>query len=233
MRWNHIVEPKYTKPGREVDKAFISFAELSQVTGLDVEADVKRQLAEILEKIKKIPKGKKVYEGPEGICFARNRLYWYNEDFNPIDPPEKIKGSINLVFDGNNRITSLKGSPRVVGGDFDCSQTSIISLEGGPEEVEGNFWCSYTKIISLKGCPREIRRNFWCSYTNITSLEGSPEKIGGGFCCSKTKITSLEGSPKKVGGYFDCPYTKITSLKGAPAEIGDIKYSRFSDSISA
>ena len=212
LRWNHIVEPKYTKPGREVDKAFISFAELSQVTGLDVEADVKRQLAEILEKIKKIPKGKKVYEGPEGLCFARNRLYWYNEDFNPIDPPEKIKGSINLVFDGNNRITSLKGSPRVVVGDFDCSQTSIISLEGGPEEVEGNFWCSHTKITSLKGCPREIRRNFWCSYT---------------------KITSLEGCLKSVGEDFDCSNTKITSLKGAPAEIGDIKYSRFSDSISA
>ena len=42
LRWNHVIDPKYTKPGREVDRAFISFAELSQVTGLDVEAEVKR-----------------------------------------------------------------------------------------------------------------------------------------------------------------------------------------------
>ena len=42
LRWNHIIEPKYTKPGREVDRAFISFAELSQVTGLDVKTEVDR-----------------------------------------------------------------------------------------------------------------------------------------------------------------------------------------------
>ena len=29
LRWNHVVEPKYAKPGREVDRAFISYAELS------------------------------------------------------------------------------------------------------------------------------------------------------------------------------------------------------------
>ena len=29
LRWNHVIEPKYAKPGREVDRAFISFAELS------------------------------------------------------------------------------------------------------------------------------------------------------------------------------------------------------------
>ena len=29
LRWNHVIEPKYTKSGREVDGAFISYAELS------------------------------------------------------------------------------------------------------------------------------------------------------------------------------------------------------------
>ena len=29
LRWNHVVEPSAAKPGREVDRAFISFAELS------------------------------------------------------------------------------------------------------------------------------------------------------------------------------------------------------------
>ena len=29
LRWNHVVEPSAAKPGRDVDKAFISFAELS------------------------------------------------------------------------------------------------------------------------------------------------------------------------------------------------------------
>ena len=208
LRWNHVVEPKYAKPGREVDRAFISFAELSQVTGLDVKAEVKKELAKILEKMKKIPKGKKVYEGPEGICFARDHFYWYDKDFNEIDPPDRINGDIDCY---RTVITSLEGSPKVVGGVFDCSQTKITSLEGCPEKVGGSFYCSSTKITSLEWCPREV---------------------GGSFSCSNTNITSLEGSPKTVNDYFICSNTNITSLKGAPAKIGGINYSIFPRLIS-
>ena len=208
LRWNHVIEPKYAKPGREVDRAFISYAELSQVTGLDVEAEVKKELAKILEKMKKIPKGKKVYEGPEGLCFAIDHFYWYDKDFNEIDPPNRINGDIDCY---RTAITSLEGSPKVVGGVFDCSQKKITSLEGCPEKVGGSFYCSSTKITSLEWCPREV---------------------GGSFSCSNTKITSLEGSPKTVNDYFICSNTQITSLKGAPAKIGGINYSIFPRSIS-
>ena len=179
------------------------------MTGLDVEAEVKRQLAEILEKMQKIPEGKKVYEGPEGICFARDHLYWYDKGFNSIDPPERIQGSLVLGFFKN--ITSLKECPEEVGGSFYCFSTRITSLEGGPKKVGGSFNCSNT---------------------NITSLEGSPIKVGGIFRCSYTNITSLEGGPKKVGESFNCLKTRITSLKGAPVEIGDIEDSEFPESIS-
>ncbi len=217
LRWNHVVEPKYAKPGREVDRAYISYAELSQATGLDVEAEVKKELAKILERFKTIPKGKKVYEGPEGLCFARDHLYWYDKDFNEIDPPDEINGSIDCY---NTKITSLEGSPEKVGGFFYCRHTNITSFKGGPKTVIGYFDCSYTKITSLEGSPREVGGNFNCSGTNITSLEGSPRIVGRSFNCSDTKITSLEGSPKKVGGYFDCSNTNITSLKGCPEKVG-------------
>ena len=250
LRWNHVVEPKYAKPGREVDRAFISYAELSQVTGLDVEAEVKIQLAEILKRIKKIPKGQKVYEGLEGNCYASNHLYWYDQDLNEIDPPEEIKkdfrcfstnitslkGAPKIVRGGfycfNTKITSLEGAPEVVDGDFDCSNTNITSLEGSPEEVGGSFWCNYTKITSLEGSPKKVGGSFWCNYTNINSLKGSPEEVGGDFNCSTENIISLEGCPREVGGSFLGSYTSITSLKGAPAKIGDIRYSTFPNSIS-
>ena len=230
LRWNHVIDPKYTKPGREVDRAFISYAELSQITGLDVEAEVDSQLVKILERIKNIPKGKKVYEGPEGICFARDHLYWCDEDFNEIDPPEKINGFFSC---SNTNITSFEGCPKIINGFFSCSDTNITSLEGCPSVVDGDFDCSETKITSLEGCPEEVRRNFYCSFTKITSLEGCPEEVEGNFDCSFTKITSLEGCPKKVGGSFWCTKTNISSLKGAPAKIGDIKHSEFPKSISA
>ena len=273
LRWNHIIDPMYAKPGRDVDKAFISFAELSQVTGLDVEAEVKKELISLLDKTKDLIRGEKVYEGLEGICFAGDHLYWYDANFNKIDPPESIKGSISLSFtdsvtslegcpkiiNGNfncsyTNITSLEGCPEEVGENFDCSNTKITSLEGCPEKVGGSFSCSNVSITSLKGCPEEIGGSFWCNYTSITSLEGGPKSINGYFTCShtsitslegcpkiidvdfncsNTNITSLEGSPKKVGGSFRCLNTKITSLKGAPAKIGEIKYSKFPNSISA
>ena len=252
LRWNHVIEPSSTKPGREVDRAFISYAELSQVTGLDVEAEVKKKLAEILEKMQKIPEGDKVYEGREGICFARDHLYWYDKDFNEIDPPESIKESLLLGYVDNNitslegsprvvngdflcpgvKITSLKGAPRVVGGSFDCSNTKIASLEGCPEEVGGSFYCFSTRITSLEGCPEKVGESFNCSNTNITSLEGCPREVGGSFYCSYTRITSLKGAPNHVGGRFWCLNINITSLKGAPAKIGLIDRSVFSNSIS-
>ena len=219
LRWNHVIEPKYTKPGREVDGAFISFAELSQVTGLDVEAEVKRQLAEVLEKIRKIPKGKKVYEGPEGLCFARDHFYWYDKDFNPISTPDKIRGGIECY---RTDITSLEGSPRVVEGDFSCSFRNITSLVGAPQIVNGLFDCSHTKITSLKDSPTEVKNYFDCSYTNITSLEGCPKKVGGSFYCRRTKITSLEGIPRTIHGTVDCSYTKMTSLEGSPESVMDL-----------
>ena len=228
LRWNHIIEPKYEKPGREVDGAFISFAELSQVTGLDVEAEVKRQLAEILERIKKIPKGQKVYEGLEGLCFASDHLYWYDKNFNPIDPPDEINGDFDCSY---TDITSLEGCPKKISGSLDCSSTKITSLKGASESVGGGFYCSSTKITSLEGCPKIVNEGFDCSYTSITSLEGCPKKVGEDFWCHNIQITSLKGAPESVGGAFYCSRTNITSLKGAPAKIGFINYSKFPDSI--
>ena len=238
LRWNHVVEPKYTKSGRAVDKAFISFAELSQVTGLDVRVEVKQELAKLVEKFKNAPKGVKVYEGPEGVCFASDHLYWYNRDLNPIDPPDEINKDF-YISDGSD-LTSLEGSPRIVNGEFRFSGTKITSLkgcsqkvhafwcqdckflkslEGAPKIVDGNFTIEFMKITSLEGMPREVGRNFSCAHTQITSLEGCPEKIGGSFNCSFTEITSLEGCPEKINGDFSCSNTRITSLEGCPKDI--------------
>ena len=174
LRWNHIIDPAAAKPGRTVDKAFISFAELSQVTGLDVEAEVKKELSALLEKTTDFPRGWKIYEGPEGLCFASDRLQWYDRDLRKINPPEEVEGNFSC---SDTKITSLEGCPNKVGGSFNCIGTKITSLEGCPREVRGDFYCSGTKINSLEGCPREVEGRFDCSGTKITSLKGAPAKI--------------------------------------------------------
>ena len=188
LRWNHVVGPSATKPGRAVDNAFISFAELSQVTGLDVEAEVKRELAKLLERVKKIPKGEKVYDGSKGICFARDHFYWYDKNFNKIDPPDEIETGIEIIMPFDSELTSLVGSPKIVNGNFICSDTPLKTLKGAPRTIVGSFDCSTTKITSLEGGPEEIDGDFWCASNKLHSLEGAPRSVGGNVYASDTGI---------------------------------------------
>ena len=86
---------------------------------------------------------------------------------------------------GNNKLTSLEGSPASVGGYFDCYDNQLTSLEGAPSSVGGSFVC----------------------YDNqLTSLEGAPASVGGYFGCSKNKLTSLKDIHKILkqmnGGFY-------------------------------
>src|SRR6185369_7179398 len=46
---------------------------------------------------------------------------------------------------GNNRLTSLKGCPRIVEKGFYCYQNELTSLDGCPEWVGGDFSCGHNK----------------------------------------------------------------------------------------
>ena len=73
------------------------------------------------------------------------------------------KGLETLVC-SSNKLTSLKGSPKEVGGHFICYNNKLTSFEGGPTYVGRDFNCSNNPLTSLKGIPKYIGGNF---YTNI------------------------------------------------------------------
>jgi hypothetical protein len=146
-----------------------------------------------------------------------------------------VKGDVNLsnkdltelpiefdVVDGNfnisgNKITSLDGCPKYVGGDFNCGDNSNLrTLTGGPEEVKGDFNCSFTGIDTLVGGPEEVGGNYDAARCNITILDGAPEKINGTFRAIGNKLETLFGSPSFIGGNFLVQSNRLTSLEGAP-----------------
>ena len=166
---------------------------------------------------------KKVYDGPEGKCYAYDHFFWFDDDGNEIDAPMKVNGTFS--FPECTSLISLSGAPQEVGGDFSCSYCkSLTSLEGAPQKVSGNFDCTYcTALTSLKGAPQKVGGSFWCQRcTSLTSLEGAPQEVGGTFSFPEcTSLISLEGAPQKVGGGFNCSYCKsLTSLEGAPQKVG-------------
>jgi hypothetical protein len=105
-------------------------------------------------------------------------------------------------------LTSLKGAPREVSGNFICYKCpNLVSLEGAPTKVEGSFECmSCFKLTSLKGAPKEVGGKFNCRHCyNLTSLKGAPQEVKGDFDCSVcSSLVSLEGAPQSVGGGFIC-----------------------------
>ena len=124
--------------------------------------------------------------------------------------PSYIKfNRVSSHFNCNScsELSSLKGAPREVGGDFICSWTNLTSLEGAPEKVGRDFECwDCYQLQSLEGAPKEVGGAFDCSgCKSLQSLEGTPKEIGGSFDCTSCKsLYSLEGCPNKVGGYFKC-----------------------------
>ena len=236
LRWNHIIEPSETVPGTSVDRAFLTFTDLSKV----VKMDVKNKVLEILKNQNAYSKyGKSVYEGPEGKCVVYDgHLLWLDSNNNEIDIPKKVDGSFDCSYsnltslEGSpqkiggyfncayNKLTSLKGAPIEVGRSFECSNNKLTSLEGAPQKVGGNFYCSGNALTSLEGSPRKLDGFFNCSYNNLNSLKGAPIKVSRHFVCSNNKLISLEGAPIEVGGYFDCSYNNLSSLEGAPQKVG-------------
>jgi len=61
-------------------------------------------------------------------------------------------GKVNGYFNCSvNKLTNLKGAPKVVNGDFYCYGNRLKNLKGAPEIVNGNFNCDSNKLKSLEG----------------------------------------------------------------------------------
>ena len=141
----------------------------------------------------------------EEICRKYKIIdYTINED-GSID----VDGSVNINFYdltelplkfgvvtldfycSDNKLTTLKGSPKSVGRFFNCSANNLTSLEGCPDSVGHDFECDLNKLTDLKGCPKSVVGGFYCGYNNLTSLEGSPDSVGGSFYCDDNPIGSI------------------------------------------
>ena len=97
--------------------------------------------------------------------------------------------------------------------NFNCAGNKLKTLKGAPKEVGGDFNCIANELESLKGAPKKVGKNFSCSRNKLKSLEGAPKEVGWGFDCNENELESLEGAPKDVGGIFNCKNNKTKFTK--------------------
>jgi hypothetical protein len=120
-------------------------------------------------------------------------------------------GTVAGNFECNNAgLTSFEGAQEVVGLHVWAADNKMQSLIGGPREVGGDFRCSGNPLQSLKGAPLKIGGDFGCLRTKIQDLVGAPRSVGGSFYCRMNPaLASLVGAPESIGGEFRCEFFTI------------------------
>ena len=128
--------------------------------------------------------------------------YTINDD-GSID----VNGDVYLYY---MELTELPLVFNRVTGNFDCDGNKLTSLKGSPKWVGGWFSCTINRLTSLEFSPDYVGGNFDCDGNKLTSLKGSPKWVGGWFSCTINRLTSLEFSPDYVGDSFDCDDNYLT-----------------------
>ena len=98
--------------------------------------------------------------------------------------PEYLPRTFNC---SNRSLTSLEGSPQVVGGDFNCSYNGLKSLKGGPGSVSGEFDATGNDLVSLEDLPASIGTNLHIFGNNVITLHNIHKHIKhiGGYAVFK------------------------------------------------
>jgi hypothetical protein len=132
----------------------------------------------------------------------------------------------------DNKLHTLIGFPKNVGGDIELNENGLVDLQGMTlEKVNGHFAINHNpELVSLKGCPKIIASFFDASYcSSLRSLKHGPEEAAE-FHVSNCSLTSLEGCAKKIHGMFDCSNNKLRNLIGGPTEVkGKSVYASYYD----
>lgn len=117
----------------------------------------------------------------EGVAkIIGGKLYLQNNRLTSLNGLPKLREGSSLLF-GTNRISSLEGYglENIQFFNFYCEANNLTSLKGSPTRITGNYDCSGNPITSFVGGPIFVSGDFYAGdMTNLISLEGFPKRIG-------------------------------------------------------
>ena len=135
------------------------------------------------------------------------------EQYNIINYTINSDGSIDVngwVDLSEKGLTELPLSFNKVYGNFFCGDNKLTTLKGSPRWVDGGFYCSSNKLTSLEFSPDYIGVDFGCRENYLTDLVGSPKEVGGYFNCNDNyDLTNPKGVSEKIGDVFYCTNSKL------------------------
>lgn len=117
-----------------------------------------------------------------------------------------VKGDLDVSRQDLNVLPDF--SNFVVDGSFYCGQNNLTSLKGSPRLVKHDFGCSFNRLTDLTGCPL-VGKDFNCSHSQISSLKGIQPVINGSFHCDNNNLQNYD--------YFPQTDLHYTYTEGNPA----------------
>ena len=85
-----------------------------------------------------------------------------------------VNGDINLDFEAIKEFPIQFGT---INGSFNASYCSLSTLKGSPIKVMGNFFCDGNRLTSLEYSPKYVSGKFFCGKNDITSLLHLPKNV--------------------------------------------------------
>jgi len=79
-------------------------------------------------------------------------------------------GTVDFFDFANKGLSSLKGCPHAVTGDFDVSKNELTTLIGGPRSVLGSYYVFNNPLTDLDGAPDEVGHTFTLSWSENIPL---------------------------------------------------------------
>jgi hypothetical protein len=110
----------------------------------------------------------------QDICKLYNIINYTVNDDGSID----VDGEVELSW---FELTELPLNFNRVTGYFNCSNNKLTTLKGSPKWIDGSFNCYNNILTSLEGSPKYVTLGVDCSSNRLTSLRFGPEKIGQDF----------------------------------------------------
>ena len=102
-------------------------------------------------------------EGFEDIEYEIHEDNSVSITYGSLELREMIDGYIPVQF-------------REVYADFNISGNGITSLKGSPSIIGDSFYCANNKLKTLEFCPKEIDNTFVCFNNNLKTLVLAPKE---------------------------------------------------------
>ncbi|GAB5388775.1 MAG: hypothetical protein Alpg2KO_17430 [Alphaproteobacteria bacterium] len=122
-----------------------------------------------------------------------------------------LHGSMDIE---ENRLTSLKGCPIEVTGEFKAAVNHLTTLSGAPRHVGSGFYAGRNRLTTTAGMPANVGGVVDLRNNQLEKLEDMPPSIPATLMLSNNLLTSLEGFPAHVKGFCHLEHNGLLTLEG-------------------